>query len=338
MSTNLVASAVKLLTPELLSRIASTLGVSPAMIEKAVAAGVPGLLAAFASLTNRPGGAAKLAEAVAQQPPGLITDIANAGPARQTEVVDNGFNLLTSLLGSGTLSSVVAALGRYSGLGESSTKALTGLLGPLVLSVLGQQRGKLDASGLTQLLQAQKSNIASALPSGFASQLADVGIGERVRETTAWDPRREETSYGSWILPVLGLIALGALAWYLLGRHNERNVATLPTTQSEAPMQTGNARDFIVTAAEEKSWIGRPVFSSDNRKVGEIVEIKRGPDNKVTDVIFDAGTILGMGATHYQVTSDQIQEVRPDGLVVTLKESQIEAAPQGPGKAQQQAH
>ena len=66
--------------------------------------------------------------------------------------------------------------------------------------------------------------------------------------------------------------------------------------------------------------MGRPVYSSDNKKVGEIIEIKRGPDDKVTEAYIDTGTFLGIGGTRYRVTSDQIQEVKPDGLVLTLKE------------------
>ncbi len=32
--------------------------------------------------------------------------------------------------------------------------------------------------------------------------------------------------------------------------------------------------------------------------------------------------------TRYRVTSEQIQEVKPDGLVLTLKESEVKAMPQ----------
>ena len=63
--------------------------------------------------------------------------------------------------------------------------------------------------------------------------------------------------------------------------------------------------EIIVTADEERGWMGRPVYSSDNQKVGEIIEIRRAPDNKVTDIFFDAGTYLGMGAKRYHVTVER---------------------------------
>ena len=100
-------------------------------------------------------------------------------------------------------------------------------------------------------------------------------------------------------------------------------------------MQTPGGATFIVTADEAKNWVGRPVYSSDNKKIGEILEIKRDPDNKVTDVYVDTGTFLGVGGTRYRVTSDQVQEVKPDGLVLTLKESEVKSVPQA-GENQKQ--
>jgi hypothetical protein len=337
MSTNLVASAAKLLTPELISRIATALGVTPSAIEKAFAAGVPGLLAAITSLIGKPGGTARLSEAISQQPLGQLADMTRAGPAAQKEMVDGGFSALSSLLGGNTVSSLAGALGRYSGLGDSAAKSVMGLIGPAVLGVLGQQQRAegLDATGLAQLLESQKSNISRALPSGFANQLSATGIGDWARGATVRDTRREDTSHTSWLMPALGVLALGALAWYLFGRpHDSQTVATAPPANMESQMGAA-ARDFIITAAEEKNWIGRPVFSHDNQKVGEIVEIRRGPDNKVTDIYFDAGQDLGVGAKRYHVSTGEIEQMRPDGVVVTLKETDVKALPDSTNATQQ---
>ncbi|MFN3625696.1 MAG: DUF937 domain-containing protein [Hyphomicrobium sp.] len=336
MSTNLVASAAKLLTPELVSRLASALGIDQTMVEKALNAGIPGLLAAFISMVGRPGGATKLADAVAQQQPGVLSSIASAGPGGERDIINQGLGSLSSLLGGSTVSAITQALNRYAGIGEAGSKGVLGLLAPLVLGVLGQQqRGAgLDASGFAQLLQSQASNVARALPSGFAKQLSDTGILDQMPSVASMSRTRDRSaSEWSWVMPALAVVALGALAWYLFGRPNEQNVATAPPAAVETPMQV--PRDIIVTEAEEKDWVGRPIFSRDNQKVGEIIEIKRGPDNRLTDIYFDAGTFLGMGAKRYHITSDQIQEAKPNGLVVTLKESEIEAMPQSPEQAKQ---
>ena len=55
------------------------------------------------------------------------------------------------------------------------SKSLMGLLAPVVMGVLGQQRrtSGLDATGLARLLTSQKDNIASAIPWASQSILAE---------------------------------------------------------------------------------------------------------------------------------------------------------------------
>jgi hypothetical protein len=331
MSTNLVASAAKLLTPDLLSRVASMLGIDQSMIEKAAAAGIPGLLAAFTSLSSKPGGAAKLADAVAQQPAGGLSSLAGAGVSAQRSAVEGGLGTLSSLLGGSTISTMTQALSRYAGVSDTGAKGILGLLGPLVLGVLGQQQKAtgLDASGLAQLLQSQKSSIMRAIPDGFANQLGGSNILDTVSSTASGYERRaseavRDHSSSSWLLPVLGLIAVGALAWYLFARdHSDRTVATAP--QSEMSTQAG--QPIVVSETEVSQWIGRPVYSADNVKIGEIVEINRGPDNKVVDIIFDSGAAMGMGAVRHRALANQLREVKPDAITLTVKENEVATVP-----------
>ena len=43
-----------------------------------------------------------------------------------------------------------------------------------------------------------------------------------------------------------------------------------------------------------------------------MIDVKHDPATKVTEAYVDTGTFLGMGATQYRVTSEQIKEVTPD--------------------------
>jgi hypothetical protein len=316
---NLVATAANLLTPDTLNRLASALGIDSAAINKAATAGIPGLLAAFTSLIGKPGGAARLADSVGQQSSSAVSG------ARDT--IDGGLGTLSSLLGGGTTSALAQALGRYSGTGEAGAKGVLGMLGPMVLGVLGQQQREkgLDASGLAQMLQSQASNITRALPSGFAKQLSDAGIVPANIGSSVPSARMPEGASRSWLMPALALVALGALAWLLFGRHHDQTVATAPPPVIDTTVPGG--RGFIVAAEQVKDWMGRPIFTRDNQKVGEIIEIKREPDGKVTDIFFDSGTFLGMGAKRYHVTAEQIDQMKPDGVVMSLDEAQVKALP-----------
>lgn len=327
MSTNLVASVAKLLTPELLSRVAQTLGIDQSMIEKAVSASVPGLLASFMSLVNKPGGATRLADAASQVQPSALADFANSGASSQRDAMDTGLGAISSLLGGNTVSTLAQSLGRYSGIGEGASKGLIGLLGPTVLGVLGQQQrvSGLDASGLANMLQSQAGNISRALPSGFARQLSDAGILDQPTSVTGTSRMRaDERSQWGWVAPALAVVALGALAWYLFARdHTDRTVATAPLSEMSSPA----SQPIVVTQSEAAQWLGRPVYSSDNVKIGEIVEVNRGADDKVVDIIFDSGAAMGMGAVRHRALANQLREVKPDKISLTVTESEVATVP-----------
>lgn len=332
MPTNLLASATNLLTPELLSRISTGLDIDPVTLEKAIAGGIPAIFAAFTSLVEKPGGVAKLAEAVTQQPPNVLTRVANAaGAPAQDDVIESGLRTLTSLMGGGNVSMLANALDKSAGLGEDGAKGLMGLLSPLVLGVLGQQQrsGGLNASGLAQLLQSQKTTIARALPSDVAKQLSGSGILDSVTgmasTARAAAERDYPTSQFNWAVPALALLALGALGWFLFGRHHEQSVATVPPAVIDRTVS--GARGFIVAEQDVRDWLGRPVFSADNKKIGEVIDVKRGPGNEVTDIYFDSGTFLGMGAKRYHITASQIDDMKPNGVVMKLDEAQVKALP-----------
>jgi Bacterial protein of unknown function (DUF937) len=67
MATNLVALAMQYLTPDLIGRIATALGLNPTNAQTAIGAAVPALLAGFSGVAAQSGGAQKLVDAAKQQ-------------------------------------------------------------------------------------------------------------------------------------------------------------------------------------------------------------------------------------------------------------------------------
>src|SRR6516164_8218956 len=67
MATNLVSVVMQFLTPDMIGRIASALGLDRSNVESAIRAAVPSLLAAFSRTAAQPGGAQKLVDAATQQ-------------------------------------------------------------------------------------------------------------------------------------------------------------------------------------------------------------------------------------------------------------------------------
>jgi Bacterial protein of unknown function (DUF937) len=241
MATNLVSEIAEVLSPTIVSRIATALGLNQTSTQKAVVAAVPALLAALMSYVSKPQGATKLNEVVRKQEPGVLASLASViGEPGQKALIDQGGSVLTSLLGGKALSALTGAVGQYAGVGDGGSKSLMGLLGPVVLGVLGQKQrdSGLDASGLANLLTAQKSNVVGALPSGFSKYLGDAGILDDVNVSSAKYPSRAPSTPPSIVPWLLGaaVLALGLLAWHFWSR--DRHVvdtAKPPVEETTSP-------------------------------------------------------------------------------------------------------
>ncbi len=76
-----------------------------------------------------------------------------------------------------------------------------------------------------------------------------------------------------------------------------------------------------------KEWIGRSVYSSDGKELGEIGDLNRGPDNKVTELYVDIGGFLGLGETRVRAGADKLQEVRDDRIILNITEADAKSLP-----------
>jgi Bacterial protein of unknown function (DUF937) len=244
MATNLVTEISDVLSPSVVTRIASALGLNQTSTQKAVVAAVPAVLAALISYVSKPQGAVKLSDVAAKQDPGILSSLASViGTPGQTALISQGGSVLSSLLGGKTFSALTGAVGQYASVDGAGSKNLLGLLGPVVLGVLGQeQRSKsLNAFGLEDLLTSQKSHVIGALPSGFSKYLSDTGI---LDEVTASSPKASRSAAATspsilpWLLGVLVALAIGALIWHLFSRSHQTE-ATGPS--AEQPAQTNTS-------------------------------------------------------------------------------------------------
>ncbi len=264
MSTNLVSSIMQLLTPDLIARIASALGLERSIAQKAIAAGVPAILAGLASLASKPGGAQQLSNVLARQRPDMLETVMTSsftGSAR-TALSEEGSDQLSSLLGRGGLNGLMSAISTYTGMSQNKSETLLGLLAPMVMGAIGQQQRKagFDSAGLVDLLTSQKSEIAAALPSGFVDHLGDSGymdmldrglrtsaeaasgaagrVGGMAESGMGAASRAASTARTpAWPFWLAGVAALLALGWYFLGDREGSRVAE-QTTPAPAPSET----------------------------------------------------------------------------------------------------
>jgi hypothetical protein len=250
MATNLVSLVMQFLTPELIGRIATALGLDRNNTQTAIGAVVPALLAAFSHTATQPGGAQRLVDAARQQT-GTLGNFANMlGTGGQSLLLEKGSQMLSALLGGQEQNSLGQAVAKFAGLSQGPAGSLLGMLAPVVLGTIGQQRQQgrsLDAGGITDLLASQKDNIAAALPTGFSNLLGGTGLldalGGAARTATAAgseaarvansaaravvDTGRQAagaTASRNWLYWLIPIAAIAALLIYFFGRPAEQVV------------------------------------------------------------------------------------------------------------------
>jgi hypothetical protein len=252
MATNLVSLIMEFLTPDMIGRIASGLGLDSNKVQSAVSAGVPGLLAGLSGVAAEPGGPQKLVAAARQETaaPGQLTDMLGDGGQ---SIMARGSQLLGSLLGSRDQNMLTEAVGRFAGLGQGSSGSLLGMLAPIVMGALARQPGSLNPNGMAGLLASQKNNIAAALPSGFSNLLGGTGLldslGGAARDAAGAANQSARTAGSAvyaagnagqhavsgtaarwlWLIPLAAIIA-GAAYWLNEPAHQavEQHVASAP--------------------------------------------------------------------------------------------------------------
>ncbi len=270
MATNLVSVVMQFLTPDMIAKIASALGLDRSVAQKAIGGAVPALLASLADVASTPNGARQLSSTLAQQQPGSLESLKSLiGGSGQNTLAETGSSMLSGLFGGGALDAMAQSVGKFAGVDAGSGKSIVGMLGPVVLGALGQQQRSagLDASGLASLLGSQKDQIAAAVPSGLADQLSAAGLidraagglhsgaaaasaaGSRIASASertfagasqaAYATTR--TAMSQWPYWLVGLAVLGGLAWFALGRPGGETVAERPATMQPTTGTVGMA-------------------------------------------------------------------------------------------------
>src|SRR5262245_10358414 len=187
MATNLASYIMQFLTPDMIGRIATVLGLDRNDTRTGVAAAVPSLLAALGGVAAKPGGAQNLVDAIKQQSSVAENFGSMITTGNPSSFVDKGSSLLMSLLGSHDQSTLVGAIGKFAGLGHSGGSSLLGMLSPLVLGLIGKQIGpRLDVGSLTNLFASQKQQIAQAMPPGMSNLLGGTGLLDSLSSTAGY--------------------------------------------------------------------------------------------------------------------------------------------------------
>jgi len=350
---NIVSAIAGYLSPDLVGKMAAAAGLEHDVARQTLNASLPAILGGLANMATQPGGAKQIANAVAEQPSSMLSNVANslgnAGP-----FASKGIELLSSLLGTGTVGALSSAISRFAGSGEGSARTMIGLLTPIIMGVLGreQRASNLDAAGLGRMLASQKDNIASAMPAGLAKLLPrmETTAAPRAGDQRPYEPPpmaaraavdTRSTRSVNWPMWVLPLLAIAALAWYLLphdiGTREATNTPprspTVTTTQTPEP-RTPTAATFLSKGNDDWVSVGmierQDIYNRDGEKLGSVTDLLIGPDGRIGAAVISVGNFLGIGEKHVAVPYASVGTERRDTgvrLIVDTKKESLQAAP-----------
>ncbi len=100
-----------------------------------------------------------------------------------------------------------------------------------------------------------------------------------------------------------------------------------PGTASSPPIAAAPADVSLkLTADQAKTWIDKAVYSSDDKKIGEVAAFARGADNTVMEMHADIGGFLGIGETRVKLMPAQFK-LLGDRVVLNVTAEQAKNLP-----------
>jgi hypothetical protein len=128
---------------------------------------------------------------------------------------------------------------------------------------------------------------------------------------------------------VLAILLVPALAFGAVAQGTPAPAPTPQTEQQATPPAAGSEKvreNLVLTEAQAQEWVGKPIYSSDGNKIGDVAAFARGTDNIVTEMHADIGGFLGLGQTRVKLTPTQF-ELKGDRVIIDMTSAQAKDLP-----------
>ena len=300
MAINLIDTTKNLITPDVVSKISSMIGETPAKTQQAIGSVVPTLAGVACNEASTPGGASRLFNLIndTRLPDDLHTNLAGllSGGSATEGLLKTGSGLIGSLLGNraGAVGNLIA---QGAGIQFSSASTLLNLAAPMFFGALGRHLSTagIGVSGLSSFLSGHRDAILQSVPSGLGSTL---GLNSNsnicgaapvpaVAPIAVAEQEKNAFPIWWWLLPLLALLA-GLLAWRSCSTPPAPRMAsiTLPcgiVLSAEEGFFTYNLANFLVKGSDSE-LPKRFVFDHLNFDTGT-TQLTADSNQTVTDLI-----------------------------------------------------
>ena len=248
MALNLFSLLQNEFSSDVVAKIASFVGEAPAKTQTALTQAVRAVMCALHQKVLTAGGSADLFETLRRGgfdgtligTPTSLTGSAS-GLANLAKL---GGPLVTSLFGA-RHSGLIDWLAGAAGIGKSAASSLLGLTVPFVLNLIGREAGNtggFNAASVVNLIKEQGPLLGGSAPHGLAQALGVSQCGEAPARTyaaaapAAVGAADAGKGWMKWLLPVLGMLVLGAGSiWWFAHQAVSVGPTTAPSVATTAP-------------------------------------------------------------------------------------------------------
>ncbi len=273
MAFNLLDIAKGYVTEAVVGKLAGSMGEDSSLVTKALGAAVPSLLGGVINSGSTPGGLSTIMNLLGGQDNSMLDNLGDilGDSDKSSGMMSAGSGILSSLMGD-KLGGIVGAVSKFSGLGSGSTSSLFSFLAPVLMGVIGKKVSAdgLGASGLGDLLNSQKSLVASALPAGLGDMLGFGGAVDAAKSTvtnaantvsnTVSDVANEAGSF-NWKPWLLGLLAVlgGVFLYKQCGSVKEKVAETTEVVSSTVDSASAVGASATAAVGDAMSKLGASV-------------------------------------------------------------------------------
>jgi LysM repeat protein len=304
-----------------IERMAAMLGENQDKTRLGINAAVPGLIEGLRETSSTGDGVRRLVIAVDGADEDLLGNVSNMFSQGGRFAMDQGSDILRTILGVGALSALTGSVGKSSGLSSRGVTTILGMLVPIALAVLKKEKRArgLDSIGLSRLLATQRDNMTATTAGTREGNYEFPRAAASRTENYDAEPEKEKHRAESWIVPVAILAGCLGLLWYWASRPKSEMSFKPPTTVHAEREGITDQRNYGTATSFEKL----------KNKYRSVIDEARAQGVKISSMREENGKLIMEGTAPSREAADKvsaaIKRINPtqDDIVLKLQTTNL---------------
>lgn len=226
MSFNLLENVKQLISGDVVAKASALLGEDENGVKKAIAGILPSIMSVFSEKSADKNALSSIfSSAEEAYKSGILNNITNLFDNNNNEIATKGGSLIESLLGDNKSQSLIKLISKFSGIKDSSSKSLIGMITPIITGLLGKYAAtnNMSMESMGSWLGSQKDGFLKAIPTDFnlGNIIGKINI-DKIEQTV-----KNVEKGKRWVWPLLIILLLAIALWMFIGKGCKKEVTTV---------------------------------------------------------------------------------------------------------------